>query len=455
MWKHLRQYNKFFLTLAIALAVGFFAMQNAFADNSGTFVSEIVDTGHGNVSWGNLEWTAAAPAGTQIVLKVRTSNSDTMSSATEFSSCSAVVTVNSANTTGTAATSSNSCVHSGDRYYQYEATLSSTNDDVPELQEAKVNYSYYTPSPTSSIANDTDSDFNRPRAIFSNVFVNGSGTNAVLALLRPNHAICTNDSDCVSGSSCGTDFATATKYCHTSSYCADSSETPWQRSNGFEKCSGNDWFKSCTDGTWGAQQNNPNSSDSYCDAGGGAQSGYKLASSYGCTSGSEGGFDDGVCTSCIPYIAATTSSCKTTCSSDSDCYSNNNCASSVCKKAGGQSCSSASECASNTCSDNVCAAMCSKVACGSTCGFDGLTYSTVEGADGRCWFDRNLGATQVATSSTDYDSYGWYYQWGRGNDGHQIPTSSTTSTLATSNTPGHANFIITSDSVYDWRSPPK
>jgi len=32
--------------------------------------------------------------------------------------------------------------------------------------------------------------------------------------------------------------------------------------------------------------------------------------------------------------------------------------------------------------------------------------------------DRNLGATQVATSSTDENSYGDLYQWGRRADGH-------------------------------------
>jgi len=32
---------------------------------------------------------------------------------------------------------------------------------------------------------------------------------------------------------------------------------------------------------------------------------------------------------------------------------------------------------------------------------------------GETWMDRNLGAIQVATSSTDADSYGDLYQWGR------------------------------------------
>jgi uncharacterized protein (TIGR02145 family) len=74
----------------------------------------------------------------------------------------------------------------------------------------------------------------------------------------------------------------------------------------------------------------------------------------------------------------------------------------------------------------------------------------VIGAGGKIWMDRNLGATQVATSSTDIASYGDYYQWGRAADGHQISTSPTTTTLSSTDTPGHGNFIRTNA---DWRSP--
>jgi uncharacterized protein (TIGR02145 family) len=72
---------------------------------------------------------------------------------------------------------------------------------------------------------------------------------------------------------------------------------------------------------------------------------------------------------------------------------------------------------------------------------------------GKIWKDRNLGATQVATSSTDAASYGDLYQWGRATDGHQVRTSGTTASLSSSDTPGHGNFIINSSSPYDWRSP--
>jgi hypothetical protein len=53
-----------------------------------------------------------------------------------------------------------------------------------------------------------------------------------------------------------------------------------------------------------------------------------------------------------------------------------------------------------------------------------VTYGTVSRAYGgtvgtKCWLDRNLGATQIASSSTDANSYGDLFQWGRGADGHQ------------------------------------
>ena len=47
-------------------------------------------------------------------------------------------------------------------------------------------------------------------------------------------------------------------------------------------------------------------------------------------------------------------------------------------------------------------------------------YGTVVNPEtGKVWLDRNLGASQVADSLTDYNSYGDLYQWGRNADGHQ------------------------------------
>ena len=79
--------------------------------------------------------------------------------------------------------------------------------------------------------------------------------------------------------------------------------------------------------------------------------------------------------------------------------------------------------------------------------------NTVVSKTGKIWMDRNLGASQVATSSTDAASYGDLYQWGRGTDGHQIRTSGTTTTLSTTDAPGNGDFILEPNSPYDWRSP--
>lgn len=67
--------------------------------------------------------------------------------------------------------------------------------------------------------------------------------------------------------------------------------------------------------------------------------------------------------------------------------------------------------------------------------------------------DRNLGASQVATSKEDLNAYGYLYQWGRLTDGHQERTSGVTNLNETSpgTTPGHDNFILSQD---DWIKPP-
>ena len=62
----------------------------------------------------------------------------------------------------------------------------------------------------------------------------------------------------------------------------------------------------------------------------------------------------------------------------------------------------------------------------------------------RTWMDRNLGANQVAISSTDSLAFGDLYQWGRSDDGHQIRKSDTTSVLSSSSTPDHEKFILVS-----------
>ncbi|MEA5005810.1 MAG: fimbrillin family protein [Rikenellaceae bacterium] len=82
-----------------------------------------------------------------------------------------------------------------------------------------------------------------------------------------------------------------------------------------------------------------------------------------------------------------------------------------------------------------------------------VDFYTVNSSTGKVWMDRNLGASRVATGTADSQAYGYYYQWGRGSDGHQILNSSITGDLATSDTPGHDSFITSASSPYDWRNP--
>ncbi|MDF2552829.1 MAG: hypothetical protein K0R77_2104 [Chryseobacterium sp.] len=81
------------------------------------------------------------------------------------------------------------------------------------------------------------------------------------------------------------------------------------------------------------------------------------------------------------------------------------------------------------------------------------TVPTVTTGTGRVWMDRNLGATQVATSTTDAASYGDLYQWGRLTDAHQIRTSPVSTTLSSTDVPGNGNFIASTTTPNDWRSP--
>jgi hypothetical protein len=93
-----------------------------------------------------------------------------------------------------------------------------------------------------------------------------------------------------------------------------------------------------------------------------------------------------------------------------------------------------------------------------------VTYGVVANTvTNKCWLDRNLGATQVATSSTDHLAYGDLFQWGRGADGHQLITrtnattatsvNGSTNTLSSTDTPGNNLYINSGSDPLDWRSP--
>lgn len=66
-----------------------------------------------------------------------------------------------------------------------------------------------------------------------------------------------------------------------------------------------------------------------------------------------------------------------------------------------------------------------------------VTYKTVRAADGKIWTQQNLGSPRVALSSVDEGSYGHVFQWGRWDDGHQVPTSSVITGSASLQNPSH------------------
>jgi hypothetical protein len=83
-----------------------------------------------------------------------------------------------------------------------------------------------------------------------------------------------------------------------------------------------------------------------------------------------------------------------------------------------------------------------------------VTYGIV-GYAGRFWMDRNLGAKQVASSVSDPDAYGHYFQWGREADGHQLPDSEVVidEYAPVGEQPGHDSFIRITPAEYpqnDW-----
>ena len=90
-----------------------------------------------------------------------------------------------------------------------------------------------------------------------------------------------------------------------------------------------------------------------------------------------------------------------------------------------------------------------------TCSFSVKVIGTVTSAGGKIWMDRNLGASKVADSLADVDSYGDLYQWGRAEEGHEKRNSDTYTSQATTSAPNAGNswdgkFITYDTGNYDW-----
>ena len=81
-----------------------------------------------------------------------------------------------------------------------------------------------------------------------------------------------------------------------------------------------------------------------------------------------------------------------------------------------------------------------------------IGIGTVRTATGKIWMDKNLGATRIAISMLDKESFGDLYQWGRLKDGHEKRYSNTINATSYSDNPGHGYFI-TPQMYTDWRNP--
>ncbi len=84
-----------------------------------------------------------------------------------------------------------------------------------------------------------------------------------------------------------------------------------------------------------------------------------------------------------------------------------------------------------------------------------VTYATVRAADGKIWLKQNVGSPHVALSSTDQASFGHYFQWGRWDDGHQMPGSPSIAGSSSLQNPSHIasgnpNFIKGTSATTSW-----
>lgn len=111
--------------------------------SSGTLTSNIFDLGYGG-DWGTLLYTTSGSGTTTV--KVRTSNSATMSGAPAFSGCSGIAS--STDLTG------QSCVTDNNRYVQYEITLAPSGLNTPSVDDITVSYTPYdVVAPTTNASN--------------------------------------------------------------------------------------------------------------------------------------------------------------------------------------------------------------------------------------------------------------------------------------------------------------
>jgi hypothetical protein len=84
--------------------------------------------------------------------------------------------------------------------------------------------------------------------------------------------------------------------------------------------------------------------------------------------------------------------------------------------------------------------------------FRGKIYRTIKSPyTGRIWLDRNIGADRVCKDFDDGSCYGYYFQFGRGFDGHQLKDSPITIERKTTLNGNDDAFVVIGNSKdYDW-----
>jgi hypothetical protein len=127
---------------------------NSYA-SSGTLTSSIFDTEQNN-NWGTLTFSATTPTNSTLSVKVRTSSSASMSGATAFTSCAAIVSGTDLSTTN--------CVTDNERYVQYQLTLSSTDTATatPTVEDITIAFGAFdSEGPTLELNSPSENEYIR------------------------------------------------------------------------------------------------------------------------------------------------------------------------------------------------------------------------------------------------------------------------------------------------------
>lgn len=111
-----------------------YASNIATYESSGTITSSLVTVT--NSSFGKLSWEEIVPENTSIIMKVRSCESSDCSGTPDFASCDAV--------NNNEDISANNCINDGDQYFQYQATLSTTDQAAtPKIKDIMLTYEFY------------------------------------------------------------------------------------------------------------------------------------------------------------------------------------------------------------------------------------------------------------------------------------------------------------------------